>query len=129
MCAAQHQQIPLPWFRYQKLAKPSWTPPNYVFPLVGLAGCACACACACHHAVERLCLPEGRHALLLLLLLWPQVWIPLKILQSISLWLVWRSGKSSSELALPLGLFGLHLFLGKPASFVVAGLQYQSCCH
>ena len=74
--------------------------------------------CACQRASTHL-----------LLLLWPQVWIPLKILQSISLWLVWRSGKSSSELALPLGLFGLHLFLGKPASFVVAGLQYQSCCH
>lgn len=86
------------------------------------------CACA-FRGDERLCLIQARHALLLLLLPLPQVWIPLKILQSISLWLVWRSGKSSSELALPLGLFGLHLFLGKPASFVVAGLQYQSCCH
>ncbi|KAI7840892.1 hypothetical protein COHA_005421 [Chlorella ohadii] len=58
---------------YQKLVKPSWTPPNYVFPLV---------------------------------------WIPLKVLQSVSLWLVWRSGSDARELALPLGLFGLHLFLG-----------------
>lgn len=42
-----------------------------------------------------------------------QVWIPLKILQSISLWLVWRSGNDARELALPLSLFGLHLFLGE----------------
>ena len=42
-----------------------------------------------------------------------QVWIPLKVLQSVSLWLVWRSGSDARELALPLGLFGLHLFLGE----------------
>lgn len=42
-----------------------------------------------------------------------QVWIPLKVLQSVSLWLVWRSGQGASQLALPLGLFGLHLFLGE----------------
>ncbi|KAL4424819.1 hypothetical protein ABPG77_011069 [Micractinium sp. CCAP 211/92] len=42
----------------------------------------------------------------------PAVWIPLKLLQSVALWLVWRSGADQQQLAVPLSLFGLHLFLG-----------------
>ncbi|KAL4421390.1 hypothetical protein ABPG75_010681 [Micractinium tetrahymenae] len=40
------------------------------------------------------------------------MWIPLKVLQSVALWLVWRSGADQQQLAVPLSLFGLHLFLG-----------------
>ncbi|KAK9845322.1 hypothetical protein WJX81_003406 [Elliptochloris bilobata] len=43
----------------------------------------------------------------------PTVWIPLKVLQSAALWLVWKGGKGDrNKLALPLAVFGLHLFLG-----------------
>jgi tryptophan-rich sensory protein len=40
------------------------------------------------------------------------VWIPLKALQSVAAWLVWKSAPAQHDLYLPLGLFGLHLFLG-----------------
>ncbi|KAF6256064.1 TspO/MBR-related protein [Scenedesmus sp. NREL 46B-D3] len=58
---------------YKAIKKPTWTPPNWVFPAV---------------------------------------WIPLKVLQSVSLWLVFKQANSRKELLLPAGLFGLHLFLG-----------------
>ena len=58
---------------YRALRKPSWTPPNWVFPAV---------------------------------------WIPLKLLQSAALWLVWRAAPGPEQLALPLTLFGMHMFLG-----------------
>lgn len=54
--------------------------------------------------------PLWRHVPHILLAV--QVWIPLKILQSISLWLVWRSGRPAQELFLPLALFSTHLLLG-----------------
>lgn len=57
---------------YKALQKPTWTPPNWVFPAV---------------------------------------WIPLKVLQSVAAWLVWKSG-SGNELVLPMAIFGAHLFLG-----------------
>lgn len=40
------------------------------------------------------------------------MWIPLKALQSVAAWLVWKSAPAQDDLYLPLGLFGLHLFLG-----------------
>lgn len=58
---------------YKAIRKPTWTPPNWVFPAV---------------------------------------WIPLKLLQSVALWLVLKTADSKRQLALPLSLFGLHLFLG-----------------
>eukprot|EP00882_Tetradesmus_deserticola_P017446 GHRQ01018688.1.p3 GENE.GHRQ01018688.1~~GHRQ01018688.1.p3 ORF type:complete len:129 (+),score=37.55 GHRQ01018688.1:1083-1469(+) len=58
---------------YKAIRKPTWTPPNWVFPAV---------------------------------------WIPLKVLQSVSLWLVLKQAGSRKELLLPVSLFGLHLFLG-----------------
>ncbi|EFN54605.1 hypothetical protein CHLNCDRAFT_24614, partial [Chlorella variabilis] len=58
---------------YEALAKPAWTPPNWVFPAV---------------------------------------WIPLKVLQSVAAWLVWRSAPTTQQLYLPLALFVAHLFLG-----------------
>ncbi|KAG2442717.1 hypothetical protein HXX76_002800 [Chlamydomonas incerta] len=58
---------------YKALKKPTWTPPNYVFPMV---------------------------------------WIPLKTMQSVALWLVCTKAKSMSSLALPLAAFGVHMFLG-----------------
>jgi hypothetical protein len=42
----------------------------------------------------------------------PAVWIPLKVLQSIALWLVVKQAPDRKALALPLALFGTHLFLG-----------------
>jgi hypothetical protein len=40
------------------------------------------------------------------------VWIPLKVLQSVAAWLVWRGAPTDNDLWLPLGLFTVHLFLG-----------------
>lgn len=42
----------------------------------------------------------------------PAVWIPLKVLQSVAAWLVWRSAPTTQQLYLPLALFVAHLFLG-----------------
>eukprot|EP00877_Chromochloris_zofingiensis_P013440 jgi/Chrzof1/834/Cz01g30180.t1 len=42
----------------------------------------------------------------------PAVWIPLKVLQSVSLWLVLKEARTREQLALPLALFGAHLLLG-----------------
>jgi benzodiazapine receptor len=58
---------------YKAIRKPTWTPPNWVFPAV---------------------------------------WIPLKVLQSVALWLVLKQADNKKQLALPLSIFGLHLFLG-----------------
>lgn len=58
---------------YKAIKKPTWTPPNWVFPAV---------------------------------------WIPLKVLQSVALWLVLKQADSRKQLVLPLSIFGLHLFLG-----------------
>ncbi|GLC35685.1 hypothetical protein PLESTB_000483800 [Pleodorina starrii] len=58
---------------YKALKKPSWTPPNYVFPMV---------------------------------------WIPLKIMQSVALWLVCTKAPSASALAVPVAAMGVHMFLG-----------------
>ncbi|GIL72937.1 hypothetical protein Vretimale_4586 [Volvox reticuliferus] len=58
---------------YKSLKKPSWTPPNYVFPMV---------------------------------------WIPLKIMQSVALWLVCTKAPTAGALAMPLATFGAHMFLG-----------------
>lgn len=41
----------------------------------------------------------------------PVVWIPLKILQSVAIWICWEVGKPS-QLTLPVALFLLHLQLG-----------------
>lgn len=43
---------------------------------------------------------------------WHAVWIPLKVLQSVALWLVWKAAPTQEDLYLPLALFGTHLFLG-----------------
>lgn len=40
------------------------------------------------------------------------VWIPLKLMQSVALWMVWNKAPSPSALALPLAAFGAHMFLG-----------------
>lgn len=58
---------------YLSLQKPSWNPPNWVFPAV---------------------------------------WIPLKVMQSVALWLVWKSAPTPESAVLPLTLFGSHLLLG-----------------
>lgn len=42
----------------------------------------------------------------------PAVWIPLKVLQSVAVWLVLKQADTKKELVLPISLFGLHLFLG-----------------
>ncbi|KAK9805803.1 hypothetical protein WJX73_001710 [Symbiochloris irregularis] len=42
----------------------------------------------------------------------PVVWIPLKILQSVAAWLVWRRSPSVVQAAVPLGWFIAHLILG-----------------
>eukprot|EP00884_Botryococcus_braunii_P004210 jgi/Botrbrau1/13790/Bobra.0056s0040.1 len=46
----------------------------------------------------------------------PTVWIPLKVLQSAALWLVWKTGTAPgadrSILVAPLTVFGVHMFLG-----------------
>lgn len=53
----------------------------------------------------------------------PAVWIPLKVLQSVSLWLVLKQAGSRKELLLPVSLFGLHLFLGNWWNVVFFGRQ------
>ncbi|KAG2483454.1 hypothetical protein HYH03_017708 [Edaphochlamys debaryana] len=58
---------------YKQLKKPTWTPPNYMFPLV---------------------------------------WIPLKLMQSVALWSVCSRAPSAAALALPLTAMGVHMFLG-----------------
>lgn len=58
---------------YKALHKPSWTPPNYVFP---------------------------------------SVWIPLKVLQSVAVWLVLKKARTRNDLVLPLAVFGIHMALG-----------------
>lgn len=40
------------------------------------------------------------------------MWIPLKVLQSVAVWLVVKQAPSRKELVLPLTLFGIHLALG-----------------
>ncbi|GFR41150.1 hypothetical protein Agub_g1814 [Astrephomene gubernaculifera] len=42
----------------------------------------------------------------------PLVWIPLKLMQSAALWLVWSRAPSSKALVLPLAAMGVHMFLG-----------------
>lgn len=42
----------------------------------------------------------------------PLVWVPLKMLQSAALWLVCKAAPTPQDAALPVALFGLHLFLG-----------------
>ncbi|GAB4822547.1 hypothetical protein N2152v2_009593 [Parachlorella kessleri] len=58
---------------YKALRKPSWNPPNWVFPAV---------------------------------------WLPLKLLQSVALWLVCKTAPDNQSLALPVAAFGIHLALG-----------------
>ena len=41
-----------------------------------------------------------------------RVWIPLKILQSVALWLVCKEAGDVRTAALPVALFGIHLCLG-----------------
>jgi benzodiazapine receptor len=41
-----------------------------------------------------------------------RVWIPLKVLQSVALWLVWKTAPDNQSLALPAAIFGAHLALG-----------------
>ncbi|CAL8462405.1 g1938 [Coccomyxa elongata] len=68
---------------YPKLRKPSWNPPNWIFPAV---------------------------------------WIPLKILQSAALWLVWKSaGSDKASVAVPLTIFGVHALLGNQWNVVFFG--------
>ncbi|GBF92525.1 hypothetical protein Rsub_05139 [Raphidocelis subcapitata] len=67
---------------YKTLVKPSWNPPNWVFPAV---------------------------------------WIPLKLLQSVSLWLVVKQAPDNKSLALPLALFGAHLALGNYWNYTFFG--------
>jgi len=42
----------------------------------------------------------------------PAVWIPLKVLQSVAAWVIYKEAASQRDLILPLGLFGVHLLLG-----------------
>lgn len=51
----------------------------------------------------------------------PAVWIPLKLLQSVSLWLVVKQAPSNKALTLPLLLFGTHLALGNMWNVVFFG--------
>ncbi|KAI8467911.1 MAG: TspO/MBR-related protein [Monoraphidium minutum] len=51
----------------------------------------------------------------------PAVWIPLKLLQSASLWLVVKQAPTNKALALPLLLFGTHLALGNAWNVVFFG--------
>ncbi|KIZ06941.1 tryptophan-rich sensory protein [Monoraphidium neglectum] len=51
----------------------------------------------------------------------PAVWIPLKLLQSVSLWLVIKKAPSNQALTLPLLLFGTHLALGNYWNWVFFG--------
>jgi benzodiazapine receptor len=73
---------------YRALRKPSWTPPNWIFPAV---------------------------------------WIPLKLLQSAALWLVWRAAPGPKQLALPLTLFGVHMFLGNWWNVSVTAEAASAC--
>jgi hypothetical protein len=49
------------------------------------------------------------------------VWIPLKLLQSVGLWLVLKTADTRKQLLLPLSVFGLHLFLGNWWNGATAG--------
>ncbi|KAK9906787.1 hypothetical protein WJX75_008014 [Coccomyxa subellipsoidea] len=52
----------------------------------------------------------------------PAVWIPLKILQSAALWLVWKSaGADKASVAVPLTIFGVHALLGNQWNVVFFG--------
>ncbi|EFJ52168.1 hypothetical protein VOLCADRAFT_87048 [Volvox carteri f. nagariensis] len=42
----------------------------------------------------------------------PMVWIPLKLMQSVALWLVCTKAPTAGAMALPLAAFGAHMFLG-----------------
>ncbi|KAL0018447.1 hypothetical protein WJX77_010436 [Trebouxia sp. C0004] len=51
----------------------------------------------------------------------PAMWIPLKIAQSVAVWLVWKSRAEKQELALPLTVFGASLALGNWWNVVFMG--------
>ena len=101
---------------YKALRKPSWTPPNYAFPLgenhSRTTGCSTHRTAPAEHSTRQLLtnvhlLPPACSATPC------AVWIPLKVLQSVAQWLVWRAGEGDARrLAAPLTLFGAHLFLG-----------------
>lgn len=58
----------------------------------------------------------------------PAVWIPLKIMQSAALWLVYKSaaGRPAKELAAPLAAFAAHLALGNVWNVVRSS---RGCCN
>ncbi|KAL3148375.1 hypothetical protein ABBQ38_013831 [Trebouxia sp. C0009 RCD-2024] len=53
--------------------------------------------------------------------MFPAVWIPLKLAQSVAAWLVWKSTADKQELALPLTVFGASLALGNWWNVVFMG--------
>ncbi|CAK0751704.1 hypothetical protein CVIRNUC_002088 [Coccomyxa viridis] len=69
---------------YPRLRKPSWNPPNWMFPAI---------------------------------------WIPLKIMQSAALWLIWKSAPANDKMpvALPIGIFLAHALLGNQWNVVFFG--------
>lgn len=134
--ALSHARPAAPACRLQSLKKPGWTPPNWVFPAGGCCRQDLACprllsllpSAACRAATGKPTAPPHPPT-------HPHptpaaVWIPLKLLQSVALWLVWRSGADQQQLAVPLSLFGLHLFLGNwwNVSARPAGFQGAVAC-
>lgn len=53
--------------------------------------------------------------------MFPAVWIPLKLMQSVALWAVCKSAGSRQQLVLPLSVFGAHLLLGNMWNVVFFG--------